>query len=137
VAKLEPGAIVGGRYRIERLLGEGGMGSVWAAAHTITRKRVAVKFLKPELAARPAMVRRFLREARAATAISHPNVVVVHDAIDAGDGPFMVMELLAGETLASRLERSGRIDVAELATVMSPVVSAVGSAHAMGIVPFT
>jgi eukaryotic-like serine/threonine-protein kinase len=134
VAKLEPGVIVGDRYRIERLLGEGGMGSVWAAAHTITRKRVAVKFLKPELAARPAMVRRFLREARAATAISHPNVVAVHDAIDAGDGPFMVMELLAGETLASRLDRSGRIDVVELAAIMSPVVSAVGSAHAMGIV---
>src|SRR5689334_14464247 len=72
------GAVIAGRYRLERLLGEGGMGMVWAATHTITRKSVALKFLVDDERS-PRVRKRFLREARAAAAVSHPNVIDIYD----------------------------------------------------------
>jgi serine/threonine-protein kinase len=131
---MKPGAVVAGRYRLERPLGQGGMGEVWAASHLITRKHVALKALKAEKAARPELVRRFFREARAATAVGHPNVVAVHDVFSFEGGPVMVMELLEGESLGEKLRRQGTLSPAELAAVLVPVVSAVGTAHARGIV---
>jgi serine/threonine-protein kinase len=111
------------------------MGSVWAATHIITRKHVALKFLKSAAAGRPDVVRRFLREARAASAVNHPNVVQIHDIMQLEDGlPVMVMDLLVGETLNSKLAREGRIAVGDLARILVPVISAVGTAHALGIV---
>jgi serine/threonine-protein kinase len=130
----EQGALVAGRYRLVRLLGEGGMGAVWAASHTVTRKLVALKFLKVD-PHKPEVRRRFLREARAASVLRHPNVVEVHDILELEDGaPVMVMDLLEGESLGERLKRSGRIPLDELARILVPVVSAVGTAHAAGIV---
>jgi serine/threonine-protein kinase len=130
-----PGVVIGGRYHLERLIGEGGMGSVWAATHTLTRSQVALKFLKPEAVQHAGAVRRFMREARAATSVNHPNVIRVHDIFLQDDSsPVMVMDLLAGESLAQKLERERRIALPELATIMLPVISAVGSAHAAGIV---
>ena len=126
--------VLAGRYRLDHLLGQGGMGAVWAATHLLTRKRVAIKLLRPEVTT-PDTLRRFIREARAATAVRHPNVVDIHDILTLDDGsPAMVMDLLEGETLAQYLERSGLIPLNELASIMAPVLSAVGSAHAAGIV---
>jgi len=129
------GSVVAERYRVERLLGEGGMGTVWAAQHTTTRKFVALKFLKASVLDHPRVRQRFIREARAASAIRHPSVIQVHDVLELEDGsPVMVMELLYGETLAALLERSHAIRVPVLARIMLPVCSAVGKAHELGIV---
>ncbi len=133
--ELSSGAVVGGRYRLERLLGEGGMGAVWAASHVMTRKGVALKFLKAAGATHPDLVRRFIREARAASAVRHPNVVQIHDVLQLDDGlPVMVMDLLRGESLGERVERERIIPLPELARILVPVMSAIGTAHALGIV---
>jgi serine/threonine protein kinase len=127
--------IVARRYRLERLLGEGGMGAVWAAVHAVTRKKVALKFLKPVIAAKLELRQRFIREARAASAVRHPNVVTIHDVAELDDGtPFMVMDLLVGESVGSLLERRGRLHVTELARILVPAISAIQAAHALGIV---
>jgi serine/threonine-protein kinase len=132
---LVPGAMVGGRYRLDRILGQGGMGVVWAATHTITRRAVAMKFLKGPAHARPEMRQRFLREARAATAVKHPSVVEVHDVFELDDEtPVMVMDLLTGETLAQRIDATGKLSLEETASILLPVVSAVGTAHSRGVV---
>lgn len=132
---LEPGAIVAGRYRLDRLLGRGGMGEVWAAEQTITRKKVAVKFLAGADALSDETRRRFIREARAACAVQHPNVVEVHDVVEAdSDTPAMVMELLRGESLEAKLRREGKLSVEEALSIVLRVVSAVGTAHTLGIV---
>jgi serine/threonine protein kinase len=132
---LRPGTIIAGRFRLERSLGEGGMGVVWQAVHAVTRKPVALKFLKASAEDEPRAVQRFLREARAACAVRHPSVVEVHDVLQLEDGsPVMVMELLTGETLARRLAREGAIPLPEVARILVHVCSAVGSAHAQGIV---
>ena len=124
--KLSAGAVVAQHYELERLLGEGGMGAVWAARHQGTQARVALKFLKE--APQPELVRRFIREARAASAVRHPNVIRIHDIVLLDDGlPVMVMDLLEGESLAKRLERTGPIAARELASLMVPILSAVGA----------
>jgi serine/threonine-protein kinase len=133
---LAPGALVAERFRLERSLGEGGMGVVWQAVHTVTRKPVALKFLKPGKVGHDLhAVRRFMREARAACAVRHPSVVEIHDVLELADGsPVMVMELLAGETLAQRIAREQFVPLGDLARIMVHVCSAVGCAHALGIV---
>jgi serine/threonine-protein kinase len=133
--ELQTGGLVGQRYRLVRLIGEGGMGSVWAATHVVTRKSVALKFLKGADASRSDVRRRFLREARAATAVRHPNVVEVHDIFELDDGsPVMVMDLLVGRSLGARLRQEKLLPANEVASILLPVVSAVGTAHAVGIV---
>jgi serine/threonine protein kinase len=133
--ELQTGGLVGQRYRLVRLLGEGGMGSVWAATHVVTRKSVALKFLKGADAQRADVRRRFLREARAAAAVRHPNVVAIHDIFELDDGsPVMVMDMLEGRSLGARLRQEKRLPPGEMASVLLPVVSAVGTAHAVGIV---
>jgi serine/threonine protein kinase len=132
---LTQGQIIAGNYRLEHLLGEGGMGSVWAASHVKSEKRFAVKFLKPELAMRAEIIHRFVREARAVTAVRHPNVVAVHEVSQLEDGtPFMVMDYLSGETLGQKLERERRLSAETTAGVLLPAIAAVGMAHSLGIV---
>ena len=115
-----------GRYRLERLIGEGGMGSVWLATHNVTAKRVALKVLKGDVHT-PELRRRFIREATAACAVEHPHVVEVHDVLELDDGaPVMVMEYLEGESLAERLERVEKLPVREVAGILLRVASAVG-----------
>ena len=129
------GETIAERYRLDGRLGEGGMGIVYAATHTVTRKRVALKVLRADYAADSNTRQRFLREARAASAVRHPNVVQIHDVLELPGGvPAMVMELLEGETLAHKLDRDGPLDVGALVQFMLPVLSAVGTAHALGIV---
>jgi serine/threonine-protein kinase len=111
------------------------MGMVWAATHLVTRKPVALKMLRPERATDPALRQRFFREARAACAVQHPNIVEIHDVLELDDGgPVMVMDLLRGETLGNRLDRDPILPPVEVARLMLPVVSAVGTAHASGVV---
>ncbi|MCC6897720.1 MAG: protein kinase [Polyangiaceae bacterium] len=133
--ELEADLVVGGRYRLERQLGQGGMGEVWAAQHAVTRRRLALKFLSGPVAPSAEARRRFLREARAASAVEHPNVVAIHDVFEVEDGTLlMVMDLLEGETLGQRLRRERELPLEVAARLLLPVVSAVGTAHERGIV---
>ena len=134
-ATLAPGLVIAGRFRLEKRLGEGGMGVVWSAVHVVTRKPVALKFLTAAGRDSKHAVQRFLREARAACAVRHPSVVEVHDVLELeGGAPVMVMELLAGETLADRLQRERVMSLPDIARIMVHVCSAIGCAHALGIV---
>src|SRR6185436_15225305 len=94
-----------GRYRITEKLGEGGMGVVYRAEDTTLGRAVAIKVLRPELGHQPERMRRFSQEARAASALNHPNIITVHDAGEFEDGPFLVMELVEGEALRALLGR--------------------------------
>jgi serine/threonine-protein kinase len=128
------GSSVAGRYRLETLIGRGGMGVVWAARDLVSHEAVAIKFLNAPH--EHAEVRhRFMREARAIAAVRHPNVVQVYDLLSLDDDtPAMVMELLRGETLASKLARQNAFSLEETADLLLPVVRAVTAAHAAGIV---
>jgi serine/threonine-protein kinase len=111
------------------------MGEVWAATHVITRRRVAMKFLKGPAATRADMRQRMLREARAASVVNHPSVVKVLDVFELEGGvPVLVMDLLVGETLAAKLAVAKVLPAREVATLLLPVVEAVEAAHAKGIV---
>ncbi|MGE0790124.1 MAG: serine/threonine-protein kinase [Sandaracinaceae bacterium] len=125
------GALIAERYKLEEILGRGGMGVVYGGTHTWTGRGVAVKVLKPDYAADPESVRRFLQEARSAAAIDHPNVIDVLDMGAEDDGTvFMVLERLEGETLGQRLDARGRLDAAEALDTMLPVLDGLRSAHA-------
>ncbi len=131
---IEPGIVISGRYRLERELGAGGMGVVWAAREVTTGEHVALKLLR-EADDDASSRRRFMREARAAAAVRHPHVVTVHDVLLLDDGtPVIVMELLEGEALSTKLRREKRLSIEALAPILLPVVSAVGTAHTLGIV---
>jgi eukaryotic-like serine/threonine-protein kinase len=131
------GTLLGGKYRLEELIGRGGMGSVWRAHHLGLNAPVAVKLLNLESGAAVAdVVNRFHREARAAAAIRSPHVVQIldHGVDEATAAPFIVMELMEGESLASRLERVGRIRPAEAQRIFTQVARALSRAHEVGIV---
>ncbi len=130
------GRVLGGSYRVSRLLGSGGMGAVYEARHVWTDRAVAVKLLHPEHVRRREMVSRFMTEARAASAIRHPNIVDVLDmGYDADELTlYIVQELLLGEDLATRLEREGTLGVAAALDLAVPVLGALVSAHRAGII---
>ena len=126
--------ILGGRYRLLHILGEGGMGTVWAAEHQLLKKQVAVKLLLPQQLHGPAR-KRFEREARMAGSIGHPSIVKVFDLGHREDGaPYLVMEYLEGESLADRLENHGALDVSEYVTIMTQVLGGLAAAHEKGII---
>ena len=102
------GEVVADKYRIERLLGSGGMAEVYAAINIRTERRVALKWILPALAASPEVLARFRREALAAGRINHPNVVTIFDVVEHQGSACLVMEMLSGETLAERMKRTGR-----------------------------
>ena len=132
---LEPGQVVANRYRLDRIVGEGGMGVVWAATHVLTEKRCALKFLKGDRSADPKGQQRLLHEARAICRIRHPNVAQVHDVLELANGaPFLVMDLLDGEPLSARVEAKGKLSTSELLAILPPLVSAVRAAHEFGVV---
>ena len=121
-------------YDIVRPLGKGGMGVVYEAEDSRLGRRVAVKFLPQELARDPQALERFQREARAASALNHPNICTVY-AIEQHEGDhFIAMELLEGETLGTRLTTRQRFEPAELAEIAVQIADALESAHAKGIV---
>jgi len=130
---LTTGSELGGRYRLERILGRGGCGVVFEASHMIIGKKVAVKCLYPGLRQLPAQVERFFREARIAATVDHPNVVKVFDGGDERDTLFLAMELCVGETLADRLER-GPIAVEEAVELFLKIIDGVAAVHDKGVV---
>ncbi len=123
-----------GKYRIVRLMGEGGMGAVYEAVHPALKKRFAIKTLLPAVAVQQDARARFLREAEAASRINHPNVVAVLDVGTEGDTPYLVMEYLDGETLDALLERRPVLPVADAIDLMLPVISAVSTGHDHGVI---
>src|SRR5262245_59992827 len=128
-----PDELVGGRYRLERSLGNGGMGEVFVATDTTLGRRVALKRLSPTLTDDEASRSRFFREARALARINSPNVVAVFDA--AGDGdPFLVMELIEGTTLRDELRRAHRLRPERAAAIGAGVASGLAAAHAQGVI---
>ncbi|XXY17062.1 serine/threonine-protein kinase [Sorangium sp. So ce216] len=132
---MAPGSLLVGKYRIERVLGQGGMGLVVGAWHLHLDEPVAIKVLRDELAQSPAMVERFLREARAAAKIKSRHVVRVTDADRLPSGaPYLVMEWLDGCDLASIVEREGPMDTARAVRHVLEACEALGEAHALGIV---
>lgn len=126
---------IGDKYEIVRLLGEGGMGAVYLGRHKLIKKLVAVKILSHVLAKNEQYVKRFYREATAAAAIHHPNVVDVLDIGVTPEGqPFIVMEYLEGEGLDTILSRAAPLDLATAAAVIEPTLLALEQAHKSGIV---
>jgi serine/threonine protein kinase len=132
------GVVLGQRlqnFSIMRLLGEGGMSSVYEAEHALIRRKVAVKVLKSELSVDGAQVQRFFNEARATSAIRHPNIVEVIDVGRLADGvPYLVMELLEGESLGERLERLISLEIPVALDYAHQAASALVAAHALRIV---
>jgi serine/threonine-protein kinase len=124
-----------GRYRLERRLGRGGMGTVYEAIDVALDRSVAVKVVRDEWVHNPMATQRFRREARAVAGFAHPNVVTVYDyGVETGSRVFLVMELLQGTTLREELRRSGRLSTARTLDVLRGVCSAVGAAHERGFI---
>jgi eukaryotic-like serine/threonine-protein kinase len=132
---VEEGQILAGKYRVERVLGVGGMGVVVAAHHLELHERVALKLMLPELAGQPGAVARFMREARAAVKIKSEHVARILDVGSLENGaPFMVMEYLNGSDLAAWLRSSGPLVVEQAVDFLLQAGEAVAEAHALGIV---
>ena len=133
--EVHEGQILAGKFRIERVLGQGGMGIVVAATHLQLDERVALKFLLPEALSNPEAVERFAREARAAVKIKSEHVARVSDVgtLESGS-PYMVMEYLQGEDLAAWVRRGGAIAVPEAIEFFLQACEAIAEAHALGIV---
>ena len=128
------GRILSGRYFIERVIGEGGMGAVYQAEHTHMHKRLAVKVLHPEMSRLPEVVARFEREAMAAAHIEHPNVAAATDFGKLDDGSFfLVLEYVEGKSLREALA-GGRMELGRAIHITRQITSALARAHALGIV---
>jgi serine/threonine-protein kinase len=135
IAGAQPGQILAGKYRVERVLGEGGMGIVLAAHHLHLDKRVALKFLRPEVAANRELVARFSNEARSAAKIQSEHVARVLDVGVLDDGsPYMVMEYLEGTDLAGLIKQRGSIPGPEAIEYVLQACEALAEAHVAGIV---
>jgi serine/threonine-protein kinase len=135
-SSLDVGAVVADTYEVTRLIGRGGMGEVWLASHRrLPGKQVAIKVLHTGGQALSAdALARFRREAEIATRINHPNIVEVHDFNSLPSGaPYVVLEFLQGESLASRL-RFGPLSLGETQGILRQVGSALQAAHASGVV---
>ncbi len=127
--------VLNSRYRIEKLLGEGGMGSVYRAQHLQLRKTVAIKVLHPSMVDNPDAVARFEREAMVSAKIQHPNVVSATDSGRLEDGSlYLVLEFVPGQSLADRLERRGALPSEAAASIALQVAAALRAAHAEGVI---
>ena len=127
------GAVVDGAYAIERVLGAGGMGIVLAARHVRTGRRYAIKTLLPDARLSEDAVRRFEREATAASALGHPNICAVHDFNVTGGIHYMVLDLVDGETLEQRLSRVGSLEWPDAQRFGLELASALSAAHGAGL----
>src|SRR5438477_1989622 len=129
------GTVLDGQYQIEGVLGKGGMGAVYRARHILLGDRVAIKVLPPEMRSNTEWLRRFQREGQAARRFRHPNAVTVYDLRTSGDGTiYLVMEYVEGNTLDVELKKRGTFSPAEAVAVLTPVMSVLNAAHAMGVV---
>ena len=130
----EIGTILGGRYRLVELLGQGGMATIFRAMDTQLGREVAVKLLRPEYLRDPDFSSRFRQEAQNAASLSHPNVVTVYDYGEDPSGPYIVMEHVDGEDLATILRRNGALPPTQASRIAAAVARALAASHARGIV---
>ena len=128
------GHVLVGRYRLETMLGQGGMGTIWRAQHLVLNAPVAVKVIDRTVIPDEETLSRFMREAQSAAALRSPHVVQILDYGIDGKVPFMAMELLEGENLAQRIKRVKRLTPADTARVLSHIGRAISRAHEAGIV---
>jgi serine/threonine-protein kinase len=134
--EVKEGDILAGKYRVEQVLGQGGMGVVVAATHVVLQNKVALKFLLPSVAKHKQTAARFLREAQAAVKIKSPHVARVIDVgqMEESGSPYMVMEFLEGRDLGQILEREGALQVERACNFVLQACEALAAAHASGIV---
>jgi serine/threonine protein kinase/formylglycine-generating enzyme required for sulfatase activity/dienelactone hydrolase len=130
---VKPGTLVAGKYKIVEEIGRGGMGIVYKAEDIRLQRTVALKFLPPQLADSPEIKERFLIEARAAAALSHPNICVIHEVGEEEDRPFIAMEYVEGETLQAKTKK-GPLPLEEALAVTNQIAAGLGEAHHKGIV---
>jgi serine/threonine protein kinase len=129
------GTTLDGRYHIERKIGEGGMGVVFAARHAVIEKPLAIKVLKREVARDTATIKRFVQEAKAATRIGHPSIVDVTDFGTTAEGmTYSVMEYVDGATLSSVIKKHAPLSLGRAVPIIAQIARALGAAHAKGIV---
>lgn len=129
------GAVLWGRFRLDRLLGEGGVGIVYEATVLATGLKVAIKVLRPEFHHNEDIVRRFFEEAAVSAKLNHPNIIQIHEAGRAEDGtPCLVMELLVGRPLSAALEVSGAVPLTFAIFVLQSALEALDFAHKQGVV---
>ncbi len=129
------GSVIDGKYRIQHLLGRGGMGAVYAATHLQLDRKVAVKILRPDLVTENSAVARFAREARATARIEHPNAVNVYDfgSLEGG-GAYLVMELVEGSPLQHLTRANDPLPLANALDLIRQIAAALSAAHASGII---
>ena len=128
------GEVLGGKYRLVSKAGEGATGTVWVATNTALQSSVAIKLVHPEMRL-PVVVERVMREARAAARLTHSAIVRVFDLGETACGdPYIVMELLSGESLRTLLDREGRVTPERALALLLPIVGAMHSAHGQGII---
>jgi eukaryotic-like serine/threonine-protein kinase len=130
----EIGNVLGNRYRLIELLGQGGMATIYRATDSQLERDVAVKVLRAEYGRDPDFSSRFRHEAQAAAALNHPNVVAVYDFGQDDAGPYIVMELVDGEDLASVIRRTGALPPRQAARIAAEIARALAAAHARGFV---
>ncbi len=130
---LAPGLVVGGKYRLLRALGEGGMSAVFEVEHILTHRRAALKWLHPELGAHEGGQSRLLQEARATSRVRHRHVVDLYDVVEEDGALYLVMELLAGELLSQWLV-GGERTLGQLLALLLPAMEGIAAAHAVGVV---
>ncbi len=125
---------IAGRYQLKRLIGQGGMADVYEAEDLILGRTVAVKIMRSSLTGDPVYVTRFHREASAAAALSHKNIVEIYDVGDEKDDYYIVMEYVPGQTLKELIHKRGALHYVEAVDIMKQVVSATAKAHSIGII---
>jgi serine/threonine-protein kinase len=126
--------VLAGRYRLERRVAQGGMAEVWLATDTALSRQVAVKLLKPQLAADPVVAERFRREAIAVASVTHPNIVAVYDAVEDNGRQAVVMQYVQGKTLRQLLDEQGKLSPELTVHIGSALAAALDAAHAAGLV---
>ena len=129
----QPGTVLG-KYKLLKLLGRGGMGEVWLAEHLKLHGQVAIKILAAEVAQDPEMVERFLREARAAFSIYHPNIIRIHDVGSLDQLHYFAMDYVPGKTLAQLIHYQGPLPPSQVVKLSCQVLSALQAAHQAGVV---
>jgi len=130
----QPGTVIAGRYRLESLLTQGGMGTLWKARHQTLNSPIAVKFMGPMTSDDSASYSRFMLEARSAAALRSTHIVQVFDYGVEQDTPFIAMEFLQGQNLASRLRQVGTLLPAEMGRLLIQIAKGIAHAHRMGII---
>ena len=133
---MDSGQTIAGKYRLNRIIGSGGMASVWSATNIFTEREFAIKFMLPQVARTPEAARRFLLEAKVSARINHPNIIEVIDVGQAEDGAlFMVMELLSGQALETAMRRqTPPMPTYDFVMFMRDIARALAAAHRSGVI---